>query len=309
MSKPVTLKNAHLEAHVLPFGATLAALYAGDDPRSLTLGFKDPADYQRIPLIGGSIVGPLANRLANGLARIDGQVHQMPRNENGRTSLHSGPEGLHRREWHLAAQTQASLTLRCALQHGECGLPGNREIEVTYGLKDNALALEIRARSDRKTLMNLAHHPYWATNAQARLKVSASRYLPVDAAQLPTGQQARVEGTAFDLRQPRPIPAMLDHNYILSEAPSDILQRAAVLEMPHYRMKLQTTAPGLQVYAGANLPNLGSEHSLGWPIAPLHGTALEPQLWPDAPNHPLFPSVLLQPDTEWSQSTVYTIET
>lgn len=294
---------------MLPYGATLAALYTNQDRRSLTLGFSEMADFQRIPLIGGSIVGPLANRLTGGRARIDGRVYQMPRNENGRTSLHSGPEGLHRREWHIVETSETHVTLRCALGHGECGLPGNRKIEATYALDGNTLSLVLRACSDRTTLMNLAHHPYWAVDQQARLKVSASHYLPVNADKLPTGQRAPVDNTPFDLRTPRPIPSMLDHNFILADAIRAKMQPSAQLEMPHYRMKLQTDAPGLQVYAGANLPQLGLDRSLGWPIAPFSGLALEPQLWPDAPSHSRFPSAILPAHTQWSQNSTYTIET
>lgn len=304
----IELKNNHLSAKVLPFGATLASICATGHADSLTLGFSDPVDFQRIPMVAGAIVGPLANRLANGQARIEGRFYQMPRNENGRASLHSGPEGLHRRNWLPVEQSGDTVTLQCVLTHSECGLPGFRTIAATYWLEDNVLCLRMTAISDRETIMNLAHHPYWVTDSRARLRVSADHFLPVDDYKLPTGRQALVENTVFDLRQPRPVPPMLDHNYILSDAPTETPRRVAILEMPHYQLRLETTAPGLQVYAGANLPNLGTERSTGWPIAPLSGVALEPQFWPDAPSHSSFPSVRLPAHTQWSQLTRYVIE-
>ena len=309
MSKALTLTSGTLSAKIVPFGATLAGLFAKDVSYSLTLGFADPADFQRIPLVAGAIVGPLANRLAGGVARIDGIVFQMPRNEHGRNTLHSGPEGLHRRTWHTVDASQDQVTLRCNLKHGECGLPGNREIEATYKLAGNRLSLHLTAQTDRPTLMNLAHHPYWAVDHRARLKVTSNRYLPVDADKLPLGRPSLVEDTQFDLRSARPIPTELDHNYVLGDAELESPKPVAVLQTPDYRMKLETTAPGLQVYSGAHLPKISNEKTTGWPIGPLSGVALEPQLWPDAPSHPNFPKVMLRPHTRWSQLTHYVIET
>lgn len=308
MSQAIPLDNGTLRAVVLPFGATLARLCFAGTTRSLILGFDDLTDFQRSPFYSGAIVGPLANRLTDGKARIDGRVIQMPRNENGRTSLHSGPEGLHRRHWQTITQSETTVTLRCTLHDGECGLPGHRDIEATYSLDGNSLLLQLTATSDRTTLMNLAHHPYWAVDKSARLRVSADSYLPVNEDKLPTGSVQSVEGTAFDLRKSCPIPQAVDHNFILSKVTSTQPYRVAWLQMPHYKLRVDTTAPGLQVYAGSSLPRLPIERTTGWPIEPYSGLALEPQIWPDAPNNPSFPSAHLEAHTQWSQNTLYTIE-
>lgn len=307
MRKPLILQNDTLKALVLPYGATLAGLWTKRSPNSIVLGFEDPADYVRFPICAGPIVGPLANRLASGKARIDGRVVQMPRNENGRNTLHSGPEGLHRREWSVATSSDTSVTLRILMGHGACGLPGNREIELTYSLNGASLELNMTAKSDAVTLMNLAHHPYWAVDHRARLRVSASHYLPVDKDKIPTGRLAPVEGTCFDLRKAVPIPKDVDHNFVLSDTADGKMRRAAWLETSNYALRIDTDAPGLQVYSGSGLPRMDLDRTTGFPIEPFSGAALEPQLWPDAPNHANFPSVTLMPGDIWSQKTAYTL--
>lgn len=308
MPEQFILQNETLSAVVLSYGATLAKLCFTEYDKNLILGFSDPADYQNVPIYAGAIVGPLANRLKGGQAIVDGLSVQMPRNESDKTCLHSGPKGLHNRNWTLVSHTQTIVTLRCKLDHEDCGLPGVRDIQATYALEGNSLCLHMTATSDRMTLMNLAHHPYWVTNGHARLRISANSYLPIDEDTLPTGQIADVDGTLFDLRKACPVPASLDHNFVLSTDPKEMPRAVAWLEMPHYTLQLATTAPGLQVYAGAGLPKLAAKRTTGWPVEPLSGVALEPQFWPDAPHHPGFPSVNLAPHTQWSQFTRYTLE-
>lgn len=303
----LTLQNDALRATILPYGATLSGLWRAGDAKSCVLGFADPTDYARFPIYAGSIVGPVANRLGDGRARIDGRVFQMPRNERGRTTLHSGPEGLHRRIWQVLEATPTSVTLRIHLPHGACGLPGARDIQATYRLEDTALALDLDATTDAPTLMNPAHHPYWAVDARTRIRVSSSRYLPVNAWKLPTGRQVEVADSPFDLRRSTPIPQDLDHAYILSDVADQKMRRVAWLETADYAMRLDTDAPSLQIYSGSGLPELGTHLTTGHPIAPLRGLAIEPQFWPDAPNHAGFPSILLSPDTPWQQRTRYTL--
>lgn len=307
MHNIISLENSDLKAHILPYGATLAGLWNVNDPRSLVLGFKETEDYRQSNFYCGAIVGPIANRIANGRVVIDGQSHLLPQNE-GRNTLHSGAEGLHQRVWDVSDVTPSSVALTCALGDGACGLPGARVITAEYSLDGPMLQLRMTATSDRMTLMNPAHHPYWAVNGHARLRINSSQVLDVDASKLPTGKADDVDGTDFDLNAFSPVPKTLDHCFVLNPHKRDAPEPVAELKMPHYTLRIETDAPGLQVYAGAALPKLADEKTQGWPIAPYSGLALEPQFWPDAPNHDHFPSILLPPQHQWTQITRYVLE-
>lgn len=308
MQKSVTIQSPDLRAEILPYGATLKGLWAAGQADSLVLGFADNTDFQRVAVYAGAICGPLANRLADGRVRIGATEYQMPRNENGQTTLHSGPEGLHRREWQVRAAGEDFVTLECRLPHGACGLPGDRRIEAHYSVDRRAISLALSASSDRDTLMSLAHHPYWAVDHRARLKLRADRFLPVDDRKIPTGELATVEGTRFDMRRSAPIPEEVDHCFVLHRERRPDLERVAWLDMPNYRLRIDTDAPGLQVYSGSGLPRLPLERGLGWPVAPLSGVALEPQFFPDTPNNPSFPSVFLNAGEQWTLRQRYLLE-
>lgn len=295
-----------------PRGAALLSFRPWKDARSIVIGPHGPADLRHLPTYVGAIVGPVANRVRDGRVTIDGLSHQMPANE-GTTCLHSGPDGLHARDWTLIERSSSRAKFEVLLADGDCGLPGRRRITADYALSAGpVLTLRLTADTDAPTAMNLAHHPYWTLGADDlgdhRLCIDAPRYLPVDENKLPTGEIAPVKDTPFDFTEARPVPLTdtLDHNFCLAEPPSDAPRLAATLTAGARILRLSTTETGLQVYNGFGLPRdpaVGLED--GRRLGPCAGIALEPQGWPDAPNHPAFPSVLLRPGTTYRQVTVY----
>ena len=294
-------------------GAALTGLWLRDKPHSLVLRFADGCDHLRVPIYAGVLVGPVANRIRQGKVRIGGCCFQMTCNENGQTALHSGPEGLHVQEWAVLQKSHDVLTLKCLLPDGLGGLPGNREITASYRLAGQTFALTVTATTDATTPINIAAHPYWNLDglgdiATHRLQVMAGAYLPVHDLNLPTGEIASVSGTWFDFQNARPLthdPA-LDVNFCLSRVPQAAPRPAArLLGRDGTTLEIATTAPGLQVYGGAHLPHQPAALETGGDLKPFGAIALEPQFWPDAPAHPEFPSILLNPGQTWRQETVY----
>lgn len=309
----IHLQNDHLHITLRPRGAALIGVRLARRTENLVLGFADPEDHDHIPIYAGALVGPIANRLAQGRITIAGDVHQMPLNENGQTTLHSGPEGLHAQDWHLGAQDATSSTLTCALPDGHCGLPGNREISAHYALKGDILTLEITAATDAPTPMNIAAHPYWcldsfgAANSHS-LHLRANRFLPTGPNNLPLGAPAVTSGTLYDFTTARPVPhdPALDVNYCLQD--DEAVHLAATLTgASGIRLDLSTDAPGLQVYNGAHLPDLPGVLSGQRDLRPYCAIALEPQHWPNAPHNPSFPSILLRPGATYRQISHYRI--
>ncbi len=309
----LTIRSSQLQARFLRRGATLCDLrFAGED-HSLVLGFQKPADYTAHPVYAGAIVGPVANRITHGRITADGARFQMPANEPSGACLHSGNAGLHARDWSVHAHSSDALYLGIELPDGAQGLPGKRSITVEYRLTDSTLCIKLTARTDRTTPMNLAAHPYWCLDpcgdiSSHDLQIDARHYLPVDDDLLPSGKIAPVANTTFDFRTPRRIPltAELDVNFCLHDASRTHPQPVATLTGASGRaLRIATNAPGLQVYNGAFLPRVPDVLQSGIDLFPFAGIALEPQHWPDAPNHPHFPSIILRPDEEFSQTTLY----
>lgn len=305
-----------LRVGVLPFGASLVDVWATGLNRNLVLGFRDPAHHQTIPVYAGAIIGPIANRIRKGAVRIGTRTFQMPLNEQGRTSLHSGPAGLHAHLWQIMTHRPDQITLRTTLPDGACGLPGNRRFTATYRVEADTLTLELVATTDAITAINLAAHPYWNLDGTPdisghHLQVFANHLLPTDIDNLPTGELTPANGHRFDFRAPQPVPLdpALDLNFCLSDHMRQSPEPAAELTgRDGTRLRIATTAPGLQVYGGAHLPALKNALTEYRDLGPFGAIALEPQHWPDAPAHPDFLSVLLRPTDTYRQISAYAIK-
>jgi aldose 1-epimerase len=313
--RSVTLSEGGLALRLLTLGATVQDLRLGGVDWPLVLGAAEPAAYAGPLVYAGAIVGPVANRIAGASARIEGRPCRFEANE-GAALLHSGASGLHARIWEIEAAAPDRATLICHLPDGDGGFPGNRTIRAGFALSaPGALTLTLTATSDAATLMNLAHHGYWNLDGTAdtrghRLSVRADRYLPVDASLIPEGPPRPVEGTPFDRRAGRRVseaPA-LDHNFCLAPARRPVTEAAMLTGASGVRLRIETTEPGLQVYDGRHLavpPGLGLG---GRGYGPFAGIALEPQVWPDAPNRPDFPPALLRPGETYRQVTRFRLD-
>lgn len=302
--------NGALQAQFWRAGATLARLrFHGVD---MIVGPREPDNPVRLGSYAGAIVGPVANRVRLGQARVGDSVYGMPRNEDGKTSLHSGPDGLHARDWTLAEHSATGVAFTLTLPDGACGLPGVRDFTVRYDLSESTLRLTIEVKSSRDTIMAPAHHPYWTLGSRSgilnhRLQILADRVLPLAVDKIPSGLVSSVAYGEYDYRRPRPPLRRLDHNFCIADAQRPLPAAVARLTDPNSGNSLEilTTEPGLQVYAGGGLPDLRFEDCFGGPMGAHAGIALEPQGWPNAANTPHFPPVFLAARQCYKQITEY----
>ena len=308
-SMKIYLNSGNMQAEISSLGATLVRLSRGE--RDLVLGIHNLNDRSINDFYAGAIVGPVANRVSGGQVKIDGQTFQMECNEGGLTSLHSGDDGLHTLDWEVSDALPDNVSLKTHLPDGYSGLPGNRDISVSYTLSENCLTVTITAQTDKKTPINIAHHPYWALQtdqSKLKLSISAENYLPKAADGVPTGKLQAVANGPFDFTMQREIGlnARLDHNWCLSTVKHETPRPVAILQASDgLQLNIETTEVGLQVYTGSSLPNLNPTQCTASPILPNAGIALEAQGWPDAPNKPTFPSIMLETSGTYRQITRY----
>lgn len=298
------LAGGGLNARVLTWGGILQDLRLEGVPYSLVLNFPDLAGYLNSTAYIGGNVGRFANRIAHGRASIAGHSYQLDTNFLGKHLLHGGSAGADRQVWTVTAYTENSLSLKLVLADGQMGFPGELTVTLHYRLLASAcLELEFLATTTAPTLCNFAHHSYFNLDGAEsiqnhHLQIQAEHYLPVDAEAIPTGEVASVQNTAFDFRELKPVNwqgSSYDHNFCTAHS-QQILRPVAYLQGEKgIRMGLATTEPGLQFYDGAHLD-----------VYPAYaGLALEPQAWPDAPNHAHFPRAELLPGQVYRQVTRY----
>jgi len=296
-----------LQIEVSNFGARwLSCLVPLPDGsrREAILGHATLADHAREPGFFGAVVGRYANRLGGAAFTLDGRTHRLVANE-GENQLHGGPEGFDRRLWTVIDHGPLHLRLHLHSPDGDQGYPGAVDAEVEYRVDPARPALTLRfgAQASAPCPVNLTSHPYFNLDGGTapvlghRLRVAARHMLPVRADMIPTGELAAVAGTPFDLREPRRIGDGLgqgeqqrlgggyDHCFALDPEAASGEQAAAELVATDGRLALRlfTDYPGLQVCSGNHLQQAHGRD--GQPFLRHAGIALEPQFFPDAPNH------------------------
>lgn len=244
----------------------------------------------------GKTIGRYANRIARGSFALDGTTFALATNE-GRNTLHGGPDGFSKRTWEIAGRSDTSMTFALRSPGGDQGFPGALECHVRYSWSDDdALRIDYTATTDEPTVVNLTNHVYFNLSgdpsrsiAQYRLHLAASAYTPVDDESIPTGEIAPVDA-ARDFRTERAVSAATyDCNFVLDGWDGSLRYAATLSDAESGRtLVLETTQPGLQLFTGK-------------PGA----IALETQHFADAPNHANFPSTVLRPGQTFASSTVY----
>jgi len=322
------------------YGAIVTTLRTPDRTGRLddvVLGFEKLSDYETKSPYFGAVVGRVANRVARGRFTLDGKQYTLAVN-NGPNALHGGLKGFDKVVWRAEPfrnDTSAGVALTYTSKDGEEGYPGTLAVRVTYTLtQHDALAVDYRATTDKATPVNLSQHTYWnlAGTGAGRvakaplpnggghvLTVHASSYTPVDSTLIPTGEIAPVAGTPFDFRTPTAIGARIDakhrqlqigggydHNLVLDPAVRDGKRTAIRVEEPTTgrTLDIATTEPGVQFYSGNFLDGTLTGKA-GRTYAYRGTVVLETQHYPDSPNHPNFPSVILRPGQTFQSRTVF----
>lgn len=324
------LRNAMgMEARITNYGGTVMSLRVPDRQGHLgdvVLGYDNVADYVKQSPYFGCLIGRYGNRIANARFSLDGRTYQLAAND-GPNSLHGGTKGFDKVPWAARPTTSdkgPALELRYTSKHLEEGFPGNLDVTARYTLTDDgSLRLDFAATSDQRTIVNLTHHSYFNLAGRGdilghELEVNAERFTPVDANLIPTGELRPVAGTPFDFRKRTPIGARIghddeqlrhgrgyDHNWVIDKPLGQLGLLARVYEASSGRaMEVLSTEPGTQFYSG-NFLDGSIVGKGGWRYTKRSAFCIEPQHFPDTPNQPGFPSVLLAPGESYASTIVY----
>lgn len=333
----VLTNNRGMEASVINYGAALASLRLPDRDGKMAdvvLGYDTLEGYEQDKSYFGATIGRYGNRIARAQFTLDGSVFHLPTND-GPNCLHGGTRGFNKRVWTGADRSRSDalvLELSYTSQDGEEGFPGRLQVTVTYTLplESDELQVEYWATTDKDTVVNLTNHSYFNLSGvmsreilDHRLLLHASKFTPIDAHLIPTGELLSVQGSPFDFRSPTAIGARIDqeneqlkfgrgydHNWVLEGFPGSGLQPAAEVFEPGSGRVLEvlTTEPGIQFYSGNFLDGTARGKG-GTMYAYRTGFCLETQHFPDSPNHPNFPSTVLKAGQSYRSSTVFRFST
>ena len=324
-----TLSDGPFEARISTYGGVVVSLKTpdrGGKVGDVVLGFDDVDGYYAnfngpADAFFGALIGRYGNRIGHGSFTLDGQKYSLPLN-NGENTLHGGPHGFNNVVW-KAKQIKNGVELTYLSKDGEAGFPGNLTTTVQYTLVKGALRIEYSATTDKDTVLNLTNHAYFNLAGKGNIlehqvTLHASRFTPVDAGLIPTGELKAVEGTPFDFRKSTAVGARIgaddvqlhlghgyDHNWVLDSGGGKLAEAAEVYDPSSGRvMKVLTDQPGIQFYSGNFLD--GTIKGRGGMAFELRSAlCLETQHFPDSPNHPDFPTTELKPGQHYHSVTVY----
>lgn len=326
-----TLRNAKgAEARICNYGGLVISLKVPDRKGHLddvVLGYDNLDDYLKDSPFFGAMVGRYGNRIAKGKFTLDGKSYTLAIN-NGPNALHGGIKGFDKQVWDATIQvtpdSPPSLELRYVSKDGEEGYPGTLSVTAVYTLTDdNALKLEYTATTDKDTVVNLTQHSYFNLSGKGDIlnhlvMIRADKFTPVDETLIPTGELRPVEGTPFDFRKPTAIGARInqddqqlkfgggyDHNWIINKPLGKLGLAARVYDPASGRvLEVLSSEPGLQFYTG-NFLDGKLKGKGGWAYTRRCAFCMEPQHYPDSPNQPNFPPVVLKPDQIYKNTIIF----
>ena len=327
-----TLKNSHgMEVAITNYGAAVVSMKVPDNKgkvADVTLGYDDVQGYVADKSYFGATVGRYANRIAGGEFTLDGNKYQIPRND-GPNALHGGKVGFNKRIWTEKDLPGNAIQMSYLSPDGEEGFPGNLRVTVTFTLTDqNELRFHYLATTDKDTVLNLTNHTYFNLGGQGNgdilgteLTLHASKFTPVDATLIPTGELTRVKGTPFDFTTAHKIGERIaeqnqqlklgrgyDHNFVLDRTRPGLMVAARAYDARSGRvLEVLTDQPGIQFYSGNFLD--GTTKGKGSTYNYRTGFCLETQHFPDSPNHPNFPSTELKAGQKFESTTILRFST
>jgi aldose 1-epimerase len=291
-------------------------------------GYISPAYAKSNPYFG-ALIGRYGNRIDKARFTLAGKEYKLAAN-NGVNHLHGGVKGYDKVIWQARPieGEESALELKYLSKDGEEGYPGNLDVTAVYTLtNDNALKVDFTATTDKETIVNLTHHSYFNLAGKGdilghEVMINASEYTPVDSTLIPTGKLVAVKNTPFDFNAPTTIGARIndnneqlkfgkgyDHNWVINKPAGELGMMAHVFDPTTGRvLEVLSTEPGLQFYSGNFLDGTLTGKG-GWVYQFRNGFCMEPQHYPDSPNKPNFPPVVLKPGETYKNTILYRFST
>lgn len=319
------------EVAITNYGGALVAIMVPDRNGNLANVVQGHDNIQDVinspePYLS-TLIGRYGNRIKEGKFTLHGKEYQLAIN-NGPSALHGGPTGFHARVWNAIQMDEQTLALNYVSAYGEEGFSGELKTTVVYTFNnDNKLVIDYLATTNKQTIINLTNHGFFSLAGIADptptidnliCEINADFFIPIDNTSIPTGEILKVEGTPFDFRTPKPVGQDIDaddeqikngsgydHCFVLNKKEPGELSFAAKITEPvsGRTMEVYTTEPGVQLYTDNWATGYKGQNGATFPRR--SGICFEAQHFPDSPNRPYFPPVVLKPGEQYKQKTIY----
>lgn len=332
----VTLQNKNgLVAQFTNYGARWVSMWVPDQHQefdNVLLGFDTLTGYINAgEQYHGAIVGRVCGRISQARFSLCNKEYRLVSNDvYGRpvkNHLHGGFNAFHNHFWDISKETTDSVTFSLFSPDNEESYPGNLTVHVTYTLtSENSFRMECFATTDQPTPVNITNHAFFnlQNNRQNKsilshlLKLQSTSIIKCDKELVPNGTLSSISNTYLDFSSPKTIASSIlsgddmvkkDNGFsvafVLDKNETNLDWAATLEETESGRsMEIYTNQPSLQVYTGYFMDGTDKGHGNVKYYANA-GIALEPQGYPDAPNQPQFPSIIIDKNSPYRHITEY----
>ncbi len=284
---------------IINYGAIITDIHIPDKNgmlENIVLSYNSLEQYIEDKYYIGAAIGRSANRIENGFFQLNENDIQLSQNA-GKHHLHGGNNGFNKVLWKIESVNQKASHVEIHMSHfskdGTEGYPGNLKVDVFFKVFPEMLEIEINGISDQDSIFNPTHHSYFNLSGNDNLninshslKINSDEYVEVDGGGIATGKLIPVSNTDFDFKNAKLVNGAYDNCWALNGD-----ENQAVLEHKGSGrvMRLSTNSPGLQVYTANDFLEEGAvlfkKH---------HSICLEPEYFPNSPNHSNFPDASLK---------------
>ena len=332
----ITLQNKNgLIAQFTNYGARWVSMWVPDQQGKfddVILGFDTLNGYMNAgEQYHGAIVGRVCGRIRQARFSLCNKEYKLVSNDvygsPVKNHLHGGLNAFHNRFWEISNEAPDTVTFKLFSPDNDESYPGNLTVYATYTLTpDNTIRMECQATTDRSTPVNLTNHAFFnLQNSRPDksilshlLRLRSNSIVTCDKELIPTGTLDSISNTYLDFSSPKTIASSIlsgDNTvkknngfsvaFVLDTNDTNLNWVATLNEEESGRsMEIHTNQPSLQVYTGYFMDGTDKGHD-GVKYDANAGIALEPQGYPDAPNQPSFPSIIIDENNPYRQVTEY----
>jgi len=172
----IEITNNDFKVTLSSLGASIVSIYIGED--ILTMTPINLEDLNRKDIYYGKTIGPITNRVKDGLIKIDNKEYHLPLNEVG-ISNHSGDIGLSNQLFNV--DIDINKVIFTYIEHIE-------DITISYiiiySFNDYQIRIDYFVRTNNKFVINLTNHTFFALNEpninNLFLKLDSDSYIESD---------------------------------------------------------------------------------------------------------------------------------
>lgn len=258
------------------------------DDKWMTLTPKSLKDYFSDHSYYGKTIGPVSNRVKDGIIKINDKEYQLNQNE-GTTSLHSGRNSLSFAVFDIIniSENKDNITIvfKFIPHKNNRNLPGKVVYQISYTLTDkDELYVTLNAMSDEDTVVALTNHAYFCLGdediSHLSMQISSKKYIESDKDTLIPLKEKDII-SCLDFNQEKLLVKDINNPYLMEHKTKGYdhhfifdKENKVLLENERYKLVVTTDMTGAQIYTD----NYADDIEMFSSQKPLRrGVAIEPQ--------------------------------